>query len=67
MHYPSDVVAGAALGFGLGMLVPGIGEAPTEERLFDLAIDANERARANGEPAAAVVDVAPIEPPAAAE
>ena len=46
MHYPSDVLAGAALGFGLGMLVPGLGEAPTEERLFELAVDANERAQA---------------------
>ena len=63
MHYPSDVLAGAALGFGLGMLVPGLGETPTEDRLFDLAIDANERARSNGEAAAAVVDVAPVEPP----
>ena len=63
MHYPSDVLAGAVLGFGLGMAVPGLGEAPTEDRLFDLAIDANERARSNGEPTSAVVDVAPIEPP----
>jgi len=46
MHYPSDVLAGAVLGFGLGMLAPGLGEAPTEERLFELAVDANERAQA---------------------
>ncbi len=46
MHYPSDVLAGAVLGVGLGMLVPGLGEAPTEERLFELAVDANERAQA---------------------
>lgn len=46
MHYPSDVLAGAVLGFGLGMLVPGLGEAPTEERLFELAVDANEQAQA---------------------
>ena len=25
MHYPSDVLGGAALGFGLGMLTPGLG------------------------------------------
>ena len=48
MHYPSDVLGGAALGFCLGMLIPGLGAAPTEERLFDLAVDANERAQASG-------------------
>ena len=47
MHYPSDVLAGAALGFGIGSVVPGLGAPPTEERLFDLAVDANERARAS--------------------
>ena len=52
MHYPSDVLGGAALGFALGMLVPGLGVPPAEERLFELAIDANERARRNGERAA---------------
>lgn len=46
MHYPSDVLGGAALGFGLGMAVRGLGIAPIEERLFELAIDANEHARA---------------------
>ena len=46
MHYPSDVLAGAALGFCLGTLVPGLGAPPTEERLFELAVDANERAQA---------------------
>jgi undecaprenyl-diphosphatase len=31
MHYPSDVVAGAALGLALGRLVPGLedGSAPS--------------------------------------
>jgi hypothetical protein len=53
MHYPSDVLGGAALGFVLGMLVRGLGVPPAEERLFKLAIDANERARRNGERAAA--------------
>lgn len=47
MHYPSDVIGGAAFGFCLGRLVPGLGEAPTEERLFELAVDANERAQAS--------------------
>ena len=46
MHYPSDVLGGAALGFGLGMAVRGLGIAPTEERLFELAVDANEHAQA---------------------
>ena len=47
MHYPSDVIGGAALGFCLGKLVPGLGASPTEERLFELAVDANERAQAS--------------------
>ena len=46
MHYPSDVLAGAALGLCIGALVPNLGAAPTEERLFELAVDANERAQA---------------------
>ena len=46
MHYPSDVLGGAVLGFCLGSLVPGLGRSPTEERLFELAVDANERAQA---------------------
>jgi hypothetical protein len=53
MHYPSDVLAGAALGAVLGSLIPGLGASPTEDRLFDLAIDANERARGNGAPVTA--------------
>ncbi len=47
MHYPSDVLGGAVLGFCLGSLVPGLGAPPTEERLFDLAIGANEQAQAS--------------------
>jgi membrane-associated phospholipid phosphatase len=50
MHYPSDVLAGAALGALAGAVIPGLGASPTEDRLFDLAIDANERARGNGAP-----------------
>ena len=67
MHYPSDVLGGAALGFGLGMLVPGVGKPPTEERLFDLAVDANEQAQAsrraegNGGAIAAVTADGPTE------
>jgi undecaprenyl-diphosphatase len=36
MHYPSDVIAGAALGLAIGGLVPGLGERSLEERLIDL-------------------------------
>jgi membrane-associated phospholipid phosphatase len=46
MHYPSDVLGGAALGFAIGMAVPGLGVSPTEERLFELAVDANQHAQA---------------------
>lgn len=49
MHYPSDVLAGAVLGATLGRMVPGLGAAPAEERLFDLAADANQRAQGNGD------------------
>lgn len=52
MHYPSDVLAGAAFGALIGSLVPGLGKPPTEERLFDLAIDANEQASGDGMPLA---------------
>ncbi len=67
MHYPSDVLAGAAVGFVLGSLVPGLGTPPTEDRLFELAVDANERAQAtrqatgNGGALAAMADE-PAEP-----
>jgi membrane-associated phospholipid phosphatase len=50
MHYPSDVLAGAALGLLIGRAVPGLGPAPPEERLIDLAIGANQRAEGNGAP-----------------
>ncbi|HEX2128502.1 MAG TPA: phosphatase PAP2 family protein [Solirubrobacterales bacterium] len=67
MHYPSDVLAGAAVGFALGSVVPGLGAEPTEDRLFELAVDANERAHAsrqapgNGGAVAATADE-PTEP-----
>ncbi len=35
MHYPSDVIAGAAFGIILGGLVPGVGERTLEERMAD--------------------------------
>jgi undecaprenyl-diphosphatase len=36
MHYPSDVLGGAALGLAIGGLVPKVGERSLEERLIDL-------------------------------
>jgi hypothetical protein len=36
MHYPSDVLGGAALGLALGSVVPGLGAPDPEERLIDL-------------------------------
>jgi membrane-associated phospholipid phosphatase len=36
MHYPTDVIAGAAVGIAVGALVPGVGERSLEERLIDL-------------------------------
>jgi decaprenylphosphoryl-5-phosphoribose phosphatase len=47
MHYPSDVIAGAAIGAALGSLIPGLGARRAEDRMFDLAVDANERAQAS--------------------
>jgi undecaprenyl-diphosphatase len=67
MHYPSDVLGGAVLGFCLGRAIPGLGRSPTEDRLFDLAVDASGREQAsrraggNGGAATAVV-AAPGEP-----
>jgi membrane-associated phospholipid phosphatase len=42
MHYPSDVLAGVALGTLVGGLVPGVGERTLEERMLDFV---NDRAR----------------------
>jgi membrane-associated phospholipid phosphatase len=36
MHYPSDVLAGAALGLALGALAPGVRDRGPEDRLIDL-------------------------------
>ena len=38
MHYPSDVLAGAALGVVLGTLWPGLRGPGTEDRLIDLVV-----------------------------
>jgi decaprenylphosphoryl-5-phosphoribose phosphatase len=43
MHYPSDVLAGAALGCVLGALVPGLGKPDAEERMIDLVANGRPR------------------------
>jgi membrane-associated phospholipid phosphatase len=40
MHYPSDVLAGAALGAAIGAAWPGLRGRGTEDRLIDLVVDA---------------------------
>lgn len=55
MHYPSDVLAGAALGTLIGGLVPALGERTLEERMTDFV-----RERNGGEPAPG--DVVPAPP-----
>lgn len=37
MHFPSDVLAGAALGLAIGRLVPGLDRDGVEQRMADLA------------------------------
>ena len=39
MHYPSDVLAGVALGTLIGGFVPGVGERTLEERMLDFVAD----------------------------
>jgi membrane-associated phospholipid phosphatase len=43
MHYPSDVLAGAALGVGLGVAWPGLRGRGTEDRLMDLVVSSARR------------------------
>ena len=40
MHYPSDVLAGAALGIAIGAAWPGLRGPDAEDRLIDLVVDA---------------------------
>jgi undecaprenyl-diphosphatase len=61
MHYPSDVLAGAALGTALGALVPGLSEPDTEERLIDLVNQTHASAETNGRPDPASEATAPGE------
>jgi decaprenylphosphoryl-5-phosphoribose phosphatase len=46
MHYPSDVLAGAALGVAIGATWPGLRARGTEDRMIDLVVGA---AQATGE------------------
>jgi undecaprenyl-diphosphatase len=48
MHYPSDVLAGAALGVVLGAAWPGLRGAGTEDRLIDLVATRAATAVATG-------------------
>ncbi len=57
MHYPSDVLGGAALGLVIGALWPGVRARDAEERLIDLVADAarssqelGDRGDADGHP-----------------
>jgi decaprenylphosphoryl-5-phosphoribose phosphatase len=46
MHYPSDVLGGAAIGLLLGRLWPGLGAKGAEDRLIDLVVSAAPSAAA---------------------
>lgn len=59
MHYPSDVLAGVALGAAIGSLVPGAGTRPDEARLIDLGLSANGGAPAAADSPAAAGTSAP--------
>jgi undecaprenyl-diphosphatase len=41
MHYPSDVLGGAAVGLVIGRLWPGLGGKGAEDRLIDLVASAD--------------------------
>ena len=45
MHYPSDVLGGAALGLLIGALWPGVRAPDPEDRLIDLAGAARDPSR----------------------
>jgi membrane-associated phospholipid phosphatase len=59
MHYPSDVVAGAAFGIILGGLVPGVGERTLEERMADFV--ASQPAASEDAPPAATEGSDPLD------
>ena len=49
MHYPSDVLAGAALGLGLGAAWPGLRGRDAEDRLIDLVVSSAQRTSGSGD------------------
>jgi undecaprenyl-diphosphatase len=49
MHYPSDVLAGAALGIALGAGWPGLRGRDTEDRMIDLVVDSARAASEAGQ------------------
>jgi undecaprenyl-diphosphatase len=49
MHYPSDVLAGAALGIAIGAAWPGLRGPDTEDRLIDLVVDGATGTGFNGD------------------
>jgi membrane-associated phospholipid phosphatase len=53
MHYPSDVLGGAAFGLVIGALWPGVRPRDVEDRLIDLVADAARSSTRPGEGAAA--------------
>ena len=65
MHYPSDVLGGAALGLAIGRLWPRVRDRRAEDRLIDLAASAARsaaaasapRSRADGRPGEGAGDV----------
>jgi hypothetical protein len=56
MHYPSDVLGGAAIGLLIGRLWPGLRGRDAEDRLIDLVASAApappHRSNADGRPQA---------------
>jgi PAP2 superfamily len=62
MHYPSDVIAGAAFGIVIGGLVPGVGERTLEERMADFVADLSEPAATEEWDRAATEGSVPREP-----
>jgi membrane-associated phospholipid phosphatase len=53
MHYPSDVLGGAALGLLIGRLWPGLRGQGAEDRLIDLVVSATPSGAAAGDGSAA--------------
>ena len=63
MHYPSDVLAGAAIGLLIGGFVPGVGERTLEERMAEFVSGMSHKAPGPAEKdgSDAAADPAPTE------